>query len=95
MFGTTVTRPVSMTPQVSVRAKRSPTCTAALSVFHQHWMGTDSMLGGPTADGNVVVAEAAGGDVMAAAMDAAAAGAVLDNAAPAIAASAIWGRAQE
>jgi hypothetical protein len=57
-------------------------------------MGADSMLAGPTADGNVAVA-AAGGDVTAAVMDGAAAGAVLDNAAPAIAASAIWGRAQK
>src|SRR6266446_9752055 len=45
--GTTVTRPASTTPHVSVRVKCSPSCTAFLSVFHQHMMGPDAISPGP------------------------------------------------
>src|SRR5262245_26912641 len=40
--GTAVTRPVSARPHVSVRVKCSPTCTAFVSVFHQHVMASSA-----------------------------------------------------
>src|SRR5436190_23343747 len=49
--GTTVTRPVFATPQVSVSVKCSPSCTAFVSVFHQHMIGSDGTSSTPWGGG--------------------------------------------
>src|SRR2546425_12181607 len=57
--GTTVTRPASTTPHVSVRVKCSPSCTAFALVFHQHMMGSDATSPGPGALGRAWAAAGA------------------------------------
>src|SRR2546425_8516144 len=59
--GTTLMRLVSMAPQVSVRVNRCPTCTALLSVFHQHLIGSTSTSPGAGAFARVWELPAEGG----------------------------------